>query len=74
MKNMEDLCPLPESLDLEFSPDLGTLQKQDVTLKPLFAKVTKVKGVKQKSPSCLDDATYLVKEIFCISGKGRWRR
>lgn len=61
----------PELLDFEFPPDLSSLQKQDVTLKHWFERVTDVEGVQQNNPSCLDDATYMVKEGLLYQKKGK---
>ncbi len=61
----------PEQLDFEFPPDLSSLQKQDVTLKQWFGKVTEVEGVQQNNPSCLDDATYIVKGGLLYQKKGK---
>lgn len=58
-------------LDFGFPPDPSSLQKQDATLKQWFGKVTGVEGVQQNNPSCLDDATYIVKEGLLYQKKGK---
>lgn len=61
----------PGGIDFEFPPDLGTLQRQDSTLKEWFEKVTEVDGVKQNNPSCLADATYIEKDGLLYQRKGK---
>lgn len=61
----------PELLEVEFPLDLSTLQRQDATLKPWFEKVIEVEGVQTNNPSCLDDATDIVKEGLLYQKKGK---
>lgn len=60
-----------EQIDFEFPPDLSSLQKQDSTLKQWFEKVTEVEGVQKNNSSCLDDATYTMKDGLLYQKKGK---
>lgn len=60
-KGIEELSQPNHQVDLDLLPDTGKLQRGDPTLKLGFEKFTEVKGVKQDSSRCLEDATYIVK-------------
>ncbi|KAK7880059.1 hypothetical protein WMY93_033267 [Mugilogobius chulae] len=47
--------------ELETQPYIGALQKEDATLKPWFDKVKEQEGIKTGKGSCLDEASYVVK-------------
>jgi len=61
-KERDELTKPNHPLDVDLPPDIGTLQREDPTLKPWFEKVTEIEGVRQGNPSFLDEATYVVRD------------
>lgn len=59
-KGLKELSAPDCVLDGEIPADLGSLQREDSTLKPWFEKVTEV-GVRQGNVGCLEEATYVIK-------------
>ncbi|KAK7929500.1 hypothetical protein WMY93_005895 [Mugilogobius chulae] len=60
-KGKEELPKPLSPLEVCIPSDIGALQKEDATLKPWFDKVKEQEGIKTGKGSCLDEASYVVK-------------
>ena len=60
-KGLEELSTPECPLDSVIPPDVGSLQREDSTLKPWFEKVTEMEGVKQANAGFREEATYVVR-------------